>query len=63
MFNECFCCGNSFGYDALEKKHLHRVGRYLVCNICLAELNGALGIELSESSVEHNNKFNKSGCQ
>jgi hypothetical protein len=42
MFNECFFCGDSFGYDAVEKNYLHKVGKHLVCHNCLAELKGAL---------------------
>jgi len=50
MFNDCFFCGNSYGYDALEKKHLHKVGKYLVCHLCLTELEIALESQLSRTT-------------
>ncbi|MDW7733417.1 MAG: hypothetical protein SCH66_13450 [Methanolobus sp.] len=56
MFNECFFCGQSFGYEALDERYLHRVGRYLVCYNCITELGDALRlsiiIEKEDTEVE-----------
>ena len=51
MFYGCSLCDHSFAFDAVEKGYLHRVGKLLICEICIAELGEALGLDIKKETV------------
>ncbi|KXS44519.1 MAG: hypothetical protein AWU59_456 [Methanolobus sp. T82-4] len=52
MFHECFFCDRQFGYEAIEKGYLRKVGSYLLCANCLADLKDAMGSSVVEEVNE-----------
>lgn len=51
MFYGCSLCAHSFDFDAVENGYLRRVGKLLICEVCMAELKEALGLNVTKESL------------
>jgi len=52
MYHECFFCNHSFEDYAIAKGYVHIIGKYLICQSCLAELRDALEADIAKKVEE-----------